>query len=449
MKSNRFSSNGHKPHKRIEPIVRSRPGIEKRDLTLGIIPLTDCAPIVMAYEKGFFAREGLNVTISREGSWASVRDKVVYDMIDGAHMLATMPLSITLGVGGVRKSMVTAFSMDLNGNAITVSNDLYDRICEIAPNELIDQPMSAHALKRVVDRNRLERKPPLRFGVVFPTSTHTYELCYWLASAGIDPQHDVRLVVIPPPQMVNHLRDGSLSGYCVGEPWNTVAVQEGVGRTLITNYEIWNNNPEKVFGVTRDWAERHPATHAAVLRALLGAARWLDDPKNRYETAHTLARAEYVGSLMSSIEPSLIGRVQYNGTGSPTNVPDYNVFYRYAATFPWRSHAIWFLTQMIRWGHISEIIDLRRVADAVYDVDTYRRIAMQLGIPYPTVDLKTEGVHAAPWTLREASESLTMGPDQFLDNAVFDPARPMEYIAGFDIAYLTASLTDLASANTD
>ncbi|MEQ9528237.1 MAG: CmpA/NrtA family ABC transporter substrate-binding protein, partial [Parvibaculaceae bacterium] len=271
-------------------------GIEKTDLTLGIIPLTDCAPLVIAHEKGYFSKYGINSQISKEASWANIRDKVSIGALDAAHMLAGMPIASSLGVGAIKKPTITSYSMDLNGNGITVSNELYDRMVEADPEAMAERPVSARALKKVIDADKAAGRNPMTFAMVFPVSTHNYEIRYWMADAGIDPDKDVRLIVIPPPQMVANLRAQNIVGYCVGEPWNERAVIAGMGKTLITNHEIWNNNPEKVVGVNLDWAEKNPNTHMAMIRALVEAAQWMDKPENRLEVVEIISRKSYVNA---------------------------------------------------------------------------------------------------------------------------------------------------------
>jgi len=408
-------------------------GLEKTACTYGIIPLTDCAVIVIAREKGFFKKYGLDVTVSKEASWANIRDKVSVGALDGAHMLAGMPIAASLGVGAVKKPTITAFSMDLNGNGITVSNDLYDRMMKADPEAMAERPTSARALKKVIDADRKAGAPPMTFAQVFPVSTHNYEIRYWMASAGIDPDNDVRLIVIPPPQMVANLRARNIVGYCVGEPWNERAVKLGIGRTLITNYEIWNNNPEKVFGVNQEWAEANPNTHKATVQALIEAARWMDQPDNRLEVVEIISRKSYVNAPVDVVKMSMTGTFQYVKGEPPRPLPDFNVFYRYAATFPWRSHASWFITQMVRWGQIGEPLDVKAAAARIYRPDIYREAAKGLGVPYPTVDAKTEGTHAGPWTLTDATKPIPMGPDRFFDGMTYDPAKPAEYLKGFPV----------------
>ncbi len=422
-------------------------GPEKTTLKLGIIPLTDCAVLVVAAVKGYFKKYGLDVTISKEASWANIRDKVAVGALDGAHMLAGMPIAATLGVGAVPKPTITAFSMDLNGNGITVSNDLYERMLQADPQAMRQSPTTARALKKVIDQDKKRGKAPMTFAMVFPVSTHNYEIRYWMASAGIDPDRDVRLIVIPPPQMVANLRAKNIVGYCVGEPWNERAVKAGLGRTLITNYEIWNNNPEKVFGVNLEWAEAYPNTHNAVIMALLEAAQWMDKPENRMEVVKIISSKSYVNAPADVVKMSMTGTFQYAKANSPRPLPDFNVFYRYAATFPWRSHAEWFITQMYRWGQIERVIDIKKAAAEIYRPDIYRDAAKALGVPYPTVDRKKEGAHAGRWTLKAATAPIPMGPDRFFDGGTYDPERLMAYLSGFRIKHPKVALTELAKLN--
>jgi ABC-type nitrate/sulfonate/bicarbonate transport system substrate-binding protein len=394
--------------------------LEKTAISLGYIPLTDCAPLVVAKEKGWFAAQGLDVTLSKETSWANIRDKVAIGVLDGAQMLAPMPLAASLGLG-IRKPMVTALSLGLNGNAITVSAALYRRMAEAYPAN----PASALALAGVVAVDHAAGRPPLTFATVFPYSSHSYQLRYWLASGGIDPDRDVRLLVVPPPQMAASLARGQLDGFCVGEPWNGMAVANGSGRVVVTGYEVWNNAPEKVLGVTEEWAEQNPATHRSVVTALLQAAIWLDQPANRAEAAALLARSIYVNAPEAVLRAGLIGPFRC-GPDDVRDLPDFHVFHRYAANFPWRSHAVWLLAQMVRWGQLPRSGDLHATAAAVYRPALYREVAGALGIAAPAGDLKGEGMHASGWTLG----AIPMGADRLLDGDLFDPQDVDGYLAG-------------------
>lgn len=417
--------------------------LEKPEIAVGFIPLTDCAPLVIAREKGFFRRYGLEVMLSKETSWANIRDKVAVGILDAAQMLATMPIASTLGIGPIDRPMITALSLDLNGNAITVSEALYRRLKLADARAMSSSPVSADALKQVIRDDQVKGRAPLTFAVVFPTATHTYELRYWMASAGIDPNRDVKLVVVPPSQMVGALRSGQIDGFCVGEPWNQLAVREGLGRVLITKYEIWQNSPEKVLGVSEEWAIQHPNTHQALLMALLEAAAWVDLPENRAEVVDLIAQARYVNAPRDAVRVSMQGTFQYARTEFARSLPDFNVFHRFVANFPWRSHAVWFITQMLRWGHIDRPLDIRAVAEQVYRPDLYRQAACGLGMPAPDIDYKTEGLHAMDWQLG----SMRLGPDRFFDGRTFQPADPIAYLRGFDVADLAAPVSELSCAN--
>lgn len=421
--------------------------IEKPNLKFGIIPLTDCAPIVVAAEKGFFRKYGLNVTVSKEASWANIRDKVSIGALDGAHMLAGMPIAATLGVGATKKPTITGFAMDLNGNGITVSNALFERMMEADPHAMKQRPTSAIALKKVIDADKRAGKPPMTFAMVFPVSTHNYEIRYWMASAGIDPDRDVRLIVVPPPQMVANLEAENIVGYCVGEPWNERAVEMGIGRTIITNYEIWNNKLEKVFGVNEEWAEKYPNTHKAAIMALIEAAVWADKAENRMEVVRIISQKSYVNAPEAVVKMSMTGTFKYSKDEAPVSMPDFNVFHRYAANFPWPSQAAWYITQMLRWGQIETPLDIRKTASNVYRTDLYRAAAKELGIACPSVDWKTEGSHAGPWTLRQASHPISMGPDRFFDGAKFDPSKLMAYLKQIQVKNMRVSLEELARLN--
>lgn len=423
-------------------------GLEKTKLTFGIIPLTDCASIVVAAEKGYFKKQGLDVTISKEASWANIRDKVAIGALDGAHMLAGMPIAATLGVGALPKPTITAFSMDLNGNGITVSNELYERMMKADPAAMKESPTSARALKKIIDEDKAKGRSPMTFAMVFPVSTHNYEIRYWMGAAGIDPDNDIRLIVIPPPQMVANLQAGNIVGYCVGEPWNERAVQAGIGRTIITNYEIWNNNPEKVFGVNQEWAEKYPNTHKAAVRALIEAAQWMDKPENRMEVVEIISQKSYVNAPSDVVKMSMTGTFQYAKDEPAKPLPDFNVFYRYASTFPWRSHAMWFISQMYRWGQIEQAIDIKKAASAVYRPDIYREAAKELGIAYPTIDYKSEGTNGGAWTLNDATHPIAMGPDKFFDGMPYDSSKLISYLRGFKVSNMKVSLDDLARLNT-
>ncbi|MDP1930341.1 MAG: CmpA/NrtA family ABC transporter substrate-binding protein, partial [Gammaproteobacteria bacterium] len=338
---------------------------EKDELTFGFIKLTDMAPLAIAYEKGYFEDEGLYVTIQAQANWKVLLDGVIDGQLDGAHMLAGQPIAATIGYG-TQAHIVTPLSMDLNGNGITVSNAVWEAM---RPHVQMENgkpvhPIKADALKPVVDEYR-SRGVAFNMGMVFPVSTHNYELRYWLAAGGIHPgfyepslgdssgtlDAEVTLSVTPPPQMPATLEAGTILGYSVGEPWNQQAIFKGIGVPVITDYEIWKNNPEKVFGMTQAFTEQYPNTTVRIVKAMLRAGKWLDDNNNanRVEAARILSRGEYVGADFEVIANSMTGTFEYE-KGDTRDVPDFNVFFRYNATYPYYSDAVWYLTQMRRWG---------------------------------------------------------------------------------------------------
>ncbi len=369
--------------------------VEKDELKFGFIKLTDMAPLAVAYENGYFEDEGLFVTLEPQANWKVLLDRVIDGQLDGAHMLAGQPLAATIGFG-TEAHIITPFSMDLNGNGITVSNEVWELMKPNIPQNadgLPQHPISAAALKPVVEQYSNEGKP-FNMGMVFPVSTHNYELRYWLASGGIHPgfysPEDVSgqisaqalLSVTPPPQMPATLEAGTIYGYCVGEPWNQQAVIKGIGVPVITDYEIWKNNPEKVFGITAQFSQDYPNTTLALTKALIRAAMWLDenDNANRPEAVEILSRPEYVGADYEVIANSMTGTFEYE-KGDKRAVPDFNVFFRYNATQPYYSDAIWYLTQMRRWGQIAEAKSdtwYDEVAKSVYKKDIYLDAARML-----------------------------------------------------------------------
>ncbi len=397
--------------------------LETRSVTLGFIPLLDCAPLVIARDKGFFRRQGLDVLLLRERSWASLRDRIALGLLDGGQMLHAMPVASTARLDGLNVPMVTSCVLNLGGNAITVSSALWARMRAADASAGDNALASAKALAKVVQEDRSSAASPLTFAITFPYSSHNYELRLWLAAGGIDPDRDVRLVVVPPQQMLSHLTAGRIDGYCVGAPWNSLAAVQGVGRVVAAKCDIWENGPEKVLGVTRAWAERHPNAHRALVRALIEACAWLDEPRHHGEAAALLAQPGIVNAPVALLDALLDGRLVVEADAPLRLLPDFIAFHRYAANFPWRSQILWILTQMRRAGQIGPDADLRALAAQVVAADTYRAAAAELGLAAPTIDYKTEGTHAVNWTLRQATRPIPMGPDRLLGGEVFDPAK--------------------------
>ena len=413
--------------------------VEKDELKFGFIKLTDMAPLAIAYEKGYFEDEGLFVTLEPQANWKVLLDGVIDGQLDGAHMLAGQPLAATIGFG-TEAHIITPFSMDLNGNGITVSNEIWAQMKAHIPHENGKpvHPISAAALKPVVEKYKADGKP-FKMGMVFPVSTHNYELRYWLAAGGLKPGYyspenitgqidaDVLLSVTPPPQMPATMEAGTIYGYCVGEPWNQQAVFKGIGVPVITDYEIWKNNPEKVFGITAEFAEKYPNTTLALTKALIRAAQWLDanDNANRPEAVEILSRPEYVGADYDVIANSMTGTFEYE-KGDKRDVPDFNVFFRYNATYPYYSDAVWYLSQMRRWGQISDSKPdawYDEIAKKVYRPDIYLSAAKML------VEEGLSNEPDFPWD----SDGYRAPQSEFIDGITFDGRKPNDYLNQFPI----------------
>ncbi len=390
--------------------------LERKTVTLGFVPLSDCAPLVVALEEGFFEREGLAVTLSRETSWANLRDRIAVGAVDGAQMLSPMPLAMSMGISPITMPMHVAMTLDLNGNAITVSNTLYDRLVAIDAAAMGQRHTTGTALRTLITANQQAGRPRLVFGTVYSWSSHTYLLRYWLSAFGIGPD-EVELRVVPPPRMVEHLKAGHLDGYICGEPWNNRAVQAGAGQIILTSHDIWANHPEKVLAFTRDFTAAHPGTVQAILRAVLAACMWLDIPANRAAAAGLISARAYVDAPIAAVSSAMMGMIAASDRRPAEPVPDFHVFHRYAANMPWRSHGEWFLQQMMRWGEIGANTDIEAVLTACYRPDLYRQAAISLGLPTPTADHKEEGQRLAPYPVETPTGPLMLGADRFIDTA--------------------------------
>jgi len=372
-------------------------------LILGFMPLLDCASLVVAVERGFASEEGLDIALVRETSWANIRDRVIVGHFDAAHMLGPMSVASSLGIGHVRVPMIAPFALGLGGNAITVSMPVWDRMRHEGAESGADARVQAEALKRVIEERYRSKLTPLTFGMVYPFSCHNYELRYWLAATGIDPDRDVRLLVIPPPFLVDSLRAGQIDGFCVGEPWNSLAVRAGVGAIVTPTTAIWPLSPEKVLGCRLEWAERHPVQLAALLRALHRASAWCEQRENSGALAKLLAQPRYVGTPAELLHGALDGRLMLVPGSTPTPVQDFYVAARHTANFPWISHALWFYAQMVRWKQVDLAEDQAAAACATYRPDLYRAALAGLDPSCPTHDAKRE---------------------RFFDGGTFDPADP-------------------------
>lgn len=397
-------------------------------ITCGFLPLTDSAILVAAHEKGFAREQDIDLTLVRETSWASIRDRMAFGHFDMAHMLAPMPIADNLDLTPVKVSMIAPFALGLGGNSVTVSKVVWAEMHDAGAGSGVDPHTAGKALRHVIAARRAKGLAPLRFGVVHPHSGHNFELRYWLAACGVDPRHDIEIVIVPPPMMALALAQGRIDGYCVGEPWNSVAVANGDGRIATVKAAIWKSSPEKVLGVKADWAAENTDTLDRVLRALYAAAAWSGAAPNHSELADILARPDYLGQPASTIERALGGRLALSPETS-LDIADFFIPFDRAATFPWQSHALWFYSQMVRWGQIEHTTANATAAAASYRPDLYRAALAPLGVALPGASAKVEGALSGPTPVGAVSGKLVLGPDGFFDGTRFDPDEVDAYIA--------------------
>lgn len=370
---------------------------------IGLLRLTDGAPVIVAHEFGFFADEGVEVELFVEPSWANIADKLAFGFFDAAVILPPLAFAIQLGRRGAAQPILIPYAISTGGNTVTLGRALGQEIQNRAAHEDLS-PVEALA------RRLRERATTL--GIVHAYSTHNLLLRYWLATAGIDAGHDVKLVVVPPALAVEALASGQIAGFCAGAPWGEVARRAKAGVTIAISRDIWQNAPEKALAVRARFAEERGEELSGVLRALLRAAKFCDDPENAAYTAAVLSRRKYLDVDSHAVLAALPG----------TAASDKGcVFFRGAATFPWRSQALWFLAEMRRWGLLEESIDLHRLADRVYRPDLYRAALAGTGAAIPAIDWKLEGAHGAPWEVAGTPQPVVLPPDRFCDGRIFDP----------------------------
>ncbi|AFZ30510.1 nitrate ABC transporter, ATPase subunits C and D [Gloeocapsa sp. PCC 7428] len=384
-----------KQRKAQQTVAIARNGLEKVNLEIGFIPLTDCAPLVVAKEKGFFEKYGLDeVILSREPSWKAISEGVATRRLDAAQMTAGMPLAMTLGMNGkAPQPIVTGLVLARNGNSITLSKRFYDE----GVRTLADFKA---AIARTPDKVHT-------LGMVHPASMHNLMLRYWLSSADIDPDLDVSLTVIPPPQMVANLKAGNIDGYCVGEPWNSRAVKEKLGFVIATDSDIWNGHVEKVLGVREDWANQHPETHLALIKALLEACEYCDDRRNREEIVALLAQPQYIGVAPEYIRPGFVDEYDRGNDTEPEMLLRYNQFYVDRTNCPYRVEGLWMMTQLARWGITPFPKNWIEILDRVQRVDLFGAAARDLDL----LDIERD-----------------RGSIHFFDGTVFNPDDPIRYL---------------------
>jgi nitrate/nitrite transport system substrate-binding protein len=350
---------------------------ETSTIRFGIIALTDCAPIVMAHELGFFKKFGINSIISKEASWAVIRDKLSLGENQATHMLIGMPLASTMGLAGSPvKPMVIPWLLNRNGQAITLNNKL--------KAAGVRDPK---ALKPIADKAKAGGDP-LTFAMTFPPGTHAMWMRYWLASGGIHPDKDVSLITIPPPQMVANMKVDKMDGFCVGEPWNNRAIADGIGFTATTTQKMWKDHPEKVCAFTEEFAAKNPKTVKAILKGLELASQHLDSMTNRPVAAAVIARPTYINCPTEIILERLMGKYNY-GDGRIEQDPTYMIFHDRQCNYPQPIYATWWLTQFRRWGMTKGAPDYAGVAKKVMRPDIYLEAMKEMGVtPKVTPDTK-------------------------------------------------------------
>jgi nitrate/nitrite transport system substrate-binding protein len=373
---------------------------EVADLKLGIIALTDCSSIVIAHEKGLFRKHGLNSTVTKGASWAAIRDALGNGELQASHLLIGMPIASAMGLlGSPKKPMVAPWLINRNGQAITLKAALKGKV-----------QADPRALKPAVDAARAAGST-MTFAMTFPPGTHAMWLRYWLAAGGIHPDRDVSLITVPPPQMVANMRIGKMDGFCVGEPWNARAIADGIGFTAISSQDIWKDHPEKVCAFTAEFADRHPKTVKAVLKALHEASVWLDRPENRPEQAEIVSRPAYINCPKEAILPRLQGRYDF-GDGRVNDDPNRMIFSARNCNYPQAKYAVWWLTQFRRWGMVDRTPDYAGVARQVMRADLYQEAMREIGATHA-------GRNDRPETL--------------FDGRTFDPAMAEAYATSFPV----------------
>jgi len=396
-------------------------------ISIAFLPLTDCAVLAAAKEKGFAADAGFDLRLIRTTSWAETRDRLVYGQAEAAHLLAPLAVGVSLGISQHRCPLAAPFKLNVNGNIFVMGNE-FAQALDPDPVRRIEDPLAtAHDFAVAIGLYR--RKPIV--GMVHRLSSHALALRYWLASAGIDPDRDIAMPVLPPSFMADALRAGEIDGYIAGSPWGLVAVDQGLAETVMVSARIWQRGVEKLLTFREEWMEAHPETVDRLLVALSAAAAWCDEPGNREELATLLSARDYIGLDARIILPSLTGTFPVRSGMPAVEVPDAMIFHREAAGFPWKSQALWIYSQFVRWGFIKASPENERITGNVFRSDVYRRALGMSGQPMPGASMKLEGSLSSPLPVGSSSGTLTLGPDRFFDDRVFDPSNIEEYLRSF------------------
>lgn len=396
-------------------------------LSIAFLPLTDSAALVAAKVRGFAAAEGIDLSLIRSTSWATLRDRLIFGQVQAAHMLAPLAVAVTLGLSQHPAKLAAPFKLNVNGNALTLASD-FAAALDPAPNNRIADPIAtAHDFAAAIGLHH--RKPVI--GVVHRFSSHALMLRYWLSFAGVNPDRDLVLRVLPPSLMVEAMRAGEIDGFIAGEPWSSVAVAEGLGEIVSVGANIWQRGVEKVLAMRADWMEEHPDLTDSLLRSLSASAAWCDDPANHAELAAMLASERYVNQPAALILPALEGQLTLGKDSLPTHVEDFLILHREAANFPWRSQGLWIYSQFVRWNMVEPSAEAQAQAADVFRSDVYRRALAGTQSPMPGASSKVEGALSEPLAVGVPHGELTLGADRFFDGRVFDPSDIEGYLAGF------------------
>ena len=398
-------------------------------INIAFLGLTDAAVLVAAKEQGFAQAEGIALNLLKDTSWATLRDRLVYGQVQAAHMLAPLAVAVTLGLSQQPCALAAPFKLNVNGNLLVMTPGFAAALEPNAAARLNDPLATAHDVANAIGLHH--RKPII--GVVHRFSSHALILRYFLASAGIEPDRDVVLRVLPPSMMVEAMLVGEIDGFTAGEPWGSAAIEAGLAEAVAASERLWQRGVEKVLTFRADWMESNPDTVDALLRALAKAALWCDDPTNHAVLADLLARPAYVDQPADLIQRALAGSIVVRQDEPPVNVPEFLMFAREATPFPWRSQALWIYSQLLRWHMAEPDDDMQARAAAVFRPDIYRRALAQGDMPMPGASMKVEGSLAAPLQIGAPRGAITLGPDRFFDGRAFDPDRIEDYVAGFEL----------------
>jgi NitT/TauT family transport system ATP-binding protein len=408
--------------------------VPERLVRAGVIPLVDIAVLVAAAEQGFARQEGISLQLIKDVSWSNIRDRLAFRQFDVAHMLSPMPVASQLGLGSNPYPCFTPFALGRGGNAITLSLGLYQEMQALAGLDDSEGALTkGEALKQVIERRRSDGRKPLVFAMTYPFSPHNYEFRFWLAAAGINPDSDVIMTVVPPPLTVDALETCAIDGFCANAPWNMIAVEKGVGRIVATKSEIWPAAPEKVLGVRPEWARENPETLARLIVALDRAARWCDDHGNHSTLADMLSDPAYVGVPADLILRLLSGNLTIDPNGKTKRMERYLTFHKEAANFPWLSQALWIYSQMVRWGQVPyNEASLLRVT-AAFRPDMYREVLRSSESPVPEISSKIEGREPESGAVPTTRGDLLLSSQMFMDGRPFHPDNILGYVNGFQI----------------